>query len=133
MAMWFVHVPAQELMVIATDNAALPRLQYADMALLDEILHPALAPVRRSHPVGRGLDGAVNAQEGGPPHVLGRQRLDIDVALHDLLPRLADTFAANTEIAVLADRRYRVRSVFLRALSFGIPWGGADSRSEERR
>jgi hypothetical protein len=36
----------------------------------------------------------------------------MDLALHDLLPRLADTFAADMEFAALADRRYRARSVF---------------------
>jgi len=77
-----------------------------DVALLDEIFGPALAAVRRSHPVGRGLRGAVNEhQRIGPAHILGGQHLDIDLPLHDLLAGLADIFSADIEIAALRDRR----------------------------
>src|SRR5262249_60582858 len=42
-----------------------------DIALLDEVLGPSLAPVRRAHPVGRGLSGAVDEHERvRPPLVL---------------------------------------------------------------
>ena len=74
-----------------------------DVALLDEILGPALAPVRRSHPVGRGLRGAMDQHKRiGSAHVLGREHLDVDLALHDLLAGLADIFSADIEIAALA-------------------------------
>jgi hypothetical protein len=51
--------------------------------------------------------------------------------MHDLLPRLADTLAADTEIAAVADRRYR--SVSGEPCPSEFLWGRADYRSEERR
>ena len=77
-----------------------------DVALLYEILGPSLAPIRRAHPVGRGLSGAVDEHERiGPALILRRHYLDVSLALHNLLAGLADVFSANIEIAPLPDRR----------------------------
>src|SRR5262249_53981140 len=75
-----------------------------DVALLYEILGPSPAPIRRAHPVGRGLSGAVDEHERiGPALILRRHYLDVSLALHNLLAGLADVFSANIEIAPLPD------------------------------
>jgi hypothetical protein len=84
-----------------------------DVALLDEVVGPAFAAVGRAHPVGRGLRGAVDEhQRIGPAHLLGRDHLDENLPIHDVLAGLADIFASDIEVAALGDgrlveRRYR--------------------------
>src|SRR5262249_36388124 len=77
-----------------------------DVALLGEILGPSLTPIRRAHPVGRRLPGAVDQHERiGSALILWSYNLDISLTLHDLLAGFADVFSANIEIATLPDHR----------------------------
>ena len=74
------------------------------VALLDEIFSPALAPVRRSHPVRCCLRGPMDQdQRIGLAHILRGQHLHIGLPLHDLLAGLARIFAADVEITALGD------------------------------
>jgi len=77
-----------------------------DVALLNEILGPALAAVGRAHPVGGGLSSAVDEhQRVGAALLFRRQNLDIDLALHDVLTGFANIMAADIEEAALGDGR----------------------------
>src|SRR5262249_36595945 len=77
-----------------------------DVALLDEILGPALAAVRRAHPIGRGLPRTMDKHERvRPTDVLRRHHLHVHLPLHDLLPWLTGIGAPDVEIAARADSR----------------------------
>src|SRR5437867_3559086 len=77
-----------------------------DVALLDEVVGPALPTVRRSHPVRRRLPGAVDEhQRVRSADVLRRHHLDVGLPMHDLLARLAGIRAPDVEIAARPDGR----------------------------
>jgi hypothetical protein len=84
-----------------------------DVALLDEIFRPALAAIRRAHPVGCGLRSAMDQDERvGTALHLWRQYLDVNLALHDVLAGVANVMSADIEVAAfgdgrLIDRRHR--------------------------
>src|SRR5262249_12015390 len=74
-----------------------------DVPLLDKEVGPALATIRRTHPVGGRLRVAMDEHKRiWMPNVLRCDHLNIDLAAHGVLAVFADVLAANIKIAALA-------------------------------